>query len=271
MTTDNPMDVELEQVGAEVEEQLPDIAVETKPFLAPQGFTIEHHEGKFNPNQVKFLVYGQSGSGKTRFASNWPTPIYMDIEDGMGSVVRKVYRVPTKTMDDVRGLLTFLETSDHRFKTLVIDSLNELQTLVMHNLITHYTSIRRAYDDLPSQSDYGKMLDDFYKVVRRAKALSMNVVMICNAASQEFETDMVQPQLTGKNTANTVNRMMDVIGYLYKAEPATGGSKRRMMVFDAVAYVTKDRSGVLPGVMEDPTYKKMYEHWKSRFEAKETK
>lgn len=258
--------------GEPVQEEFEELTGNSISEATSYNIRIERHEGEFNPNQVKFLAYGESGVGKTVFASSWPGAVFLDIDKGMASVSRKVYRIPISTWDQLEQAERFLAHEEHPFKTVVVDSLNELQWLKMRTLLKDFPKIRRAYVDLPSQSDYGKMLDDYEVMVRKLKALSMNIVYICNVSSQQYETDLVQPQLVGKNSARNLARMMDIIGYLYKVE--SGGEdeerKSRIMVFDAVQYVTKDRSDVLPELLTNPTYAGLYEHWKERIQDKET-
>lgn len=218
------------------------------------------HEGKFNPKQVKFLVYGESGVGKTVFSSTWPKPIFLDIDKGMASVKREVHRIEINSWEDLMESIDFLSHETHPFETVVLDSLNELQYLTMRNVLSSFPTIRRSYDSLPSVSDYGKMLDDFDARVRDLKALPLNIVLIAQVAPRAYETDPVQPQFTGKSTARNLSRMMDIIGYLDKRE-SSEGPKMRIMTFDAVNYVTKDRSDVLPQMVENPTYDKLLSFW----------
>jgi len=220
------------------------------------------HEGKFNPEQVKMLVYGESGVGKTVFASTWPNPVFLDIDKGMASVNKEVFRIQIDTWDDLIEASDFLANEKHPFKTVVLDSLNELQYLSMRNVVTSFPSIRRSYDSLPAISDYGKMLDDFDKIVRFMKSFSTNVVFIAQVAERKFDTDPVQPQFTGKSTARNISRMMDIVGYLDKRD-SSEGAKTRLMIFDAVNYVTKDRSDKLPQQVENPTYDGLLKYWLS--------
>lgn len=243
------------------------------------GIELEQHEGFFNLDEVKLLVYGESGAGKTVFSASWPECVFLDMDKGMSSVTRKVSRIPihdTPEQSAWEGLtraINFLETSDlHTFGTVVIDSLNEMQIISMDHIIRKFPKVRRPYDELASQSDYGKMLDDFSKAVRRLKALPMHVVYICQVAPQIYETDVIQPQLVGKHTSRNVARMMDIVGYLYKKEGGEGASKKkneREMIFDSVNYVTKDRSDYLPFTITNPTFSELYEHWQKQFDEDE--
>lgn len=229
--------------------------------------TVEQHEGFFNLNRVRFLVYGESGVGKTVFSSTWKKAIFLDANHGMSSVTAKVGKIRIDSWGDLLNALQYLKSAEHDFETVVVDSLNDIQFFCLRNIIHAFPTIRRPYDDLASQSDYGKMLSDFEKFIRNITSLSMNVVLTCNVAPREYETDAVQPQLVGKHTARNVAGLMDVIGYLHKQESAQGGDKKdRIMVFDAVNYVTKDRSGMLPSRIINPTHKQLLNEWNRQFE-----
>jgi len=229
---------------------------------------LEKKEIGFDPDEVKFLVYGESGVGKTVFGSTWIKPVFLDIDKGMSSIRRQVHRIKINAWEDLQNSYDLLANHRHPFRTVVVDSLNELQKLTMRNVVQTYTSIRRSYDSLPSQSDYGKMLDDYDKMIRAFRALPMHVVFISQVASREYETDPVQPQLTGKNAARDLCRMMDVVGYLDKRDSEGSGPKTRVMVFDQVGYVTKDRSGMLPGMLENPSYESIAKIWSPLTKAK---
>ena len=237
-----------------------DVSVQSSNAAEDYNIKIEVHEGEFDPNEVKFLTYAESGVGKTVFGATWPSSLFLDMDLGMASVKSEVMRVPIKEWSDLQDAYMFLAHGQHTFQTVIVDSLNELQYIAMSHIISDYPAIRRAYNDLASQSDYGKMLSDFDKVIRNIRGLPMNVVFIANVQKQEFETDIIQPQFVGKNTARNIARMMDVIGYLYKSD--TGDPvKTRVMVFDDARFVTKDRSDLLPPSIDQPTYEKLLQYW----------
>jgi hypothetical protein len=241
---------------------------ETAPVSNPSIYSV--YEGKFNPNIIRFLVYGESGAGKTVFASTWPSPVFLDIDKGMSSITKPVYRMDINSWQDLQDAAIFLQNEQHPFKTVIIDSANEIQYLAMQNVLKTYTSVRRSYDSLPAVSDYGKSLSDFDSLTRYFRALPLNVVFIAQVAPREAEGDVVFPQLVGKNTANNLSRMMDCIGYLYKVEGSAQEAKTRVMVFDAVNYVTKDRSGRLPQTLSNPTYDRLLQYWTAEAKPNQT-
>jgi hypothetical protein len=100
--------------------------------------------------------------------------------------------------------IDYLKHFNTPFKTIVLDSLNELQSLSLRHVVAAYPGVRRPYDSMPGQSDYGKSLDDFDLVVREIRSIRKNIVFIAQVAPRAYETDPVQPQFTGKATARNI-------------------------------------------------------------------
>jgi len=214
--------------------------------------------GGFDPDRVRMLVYGESGAGKTTFASSWPSVLFLDIDDGLASVRIPVDRVRIEDWYVLGDVFDFLQRGEHAYRTVCIDSANEAQRLAMDSVLEEFPEIRRSYGSLPSMSDYGKALDDFDRMIRAFKSLPINLLVISQVAPKQYEVDVVKPQFIGKHTANNITRMMDIVGYLYKAE---GGNNARILTFDAVEFVTKDRSAVLPTNIENATHADLYRFW----------
>jgi hypothetical protein len=224
--------------------------------------TIETHSGEFDPSTAKILIYGESGVGKTRFASTFPSVIFADVDQGMSSVTNRVARVGIDQFIQMESLYQFLLAGEHEYETVVIDTLNELQRVAMHATIEDFPSIRRAYDNLPSQSDYGKMIHEFIELTLKFIKLPMRVVLLAQVNSRQFDTDVLMPQLVGKNSAREICRKMDVIGYIYKSGTEDSDHhKLPEICFDSMQYVTKDRSFKLPTVVTEPDFDSIAANW----------
>lgn len=237
------------------------------PSKPPLTLRLEKHSGTFDPNEVKIMVFGESGAYKTRFASTFPNCVFIDMDHGMNSVTEQVDKFvihdDRRGYDEMKAALEYLQTEDHGFETVVLDTLNEMQRIIMQFTVEEYTNVRRSYGTLPGMSDYGYMLNQFVELWRDYRALPMRVVFVAQVDSQQFETDILGPQLIGKKTARELERKMDVIGYIYKTEQDDGnGHKVPALSFDATNYVTKDRSGALPSILENPTYARLAAFWK---------
>ena len=262
--TQNVLPIEESSWGSPVEsesELADNWAAETKTVTVE--IQIKQHTGIFNPDIAKILLYGESGSGKTRLASTFPGVIFADIDKGMSSVTEKVDATEIDEFKQLEAFHAFLKESKHNYHTVVLDTLNEMQRVAMHATVEDFPAIRRAYEDLPSMSDYGKMLHDMVELTRDFIALPMRVILVAQVISRQFDTDVLQPQLVGKNTSREICRKMDVIGYIYKSEKADAANKKYSeIIFDASEYVVKDRSNKLPASLSDPNYSRISSFWK---------
>lgn len=78
----------------------------------------------------RILVYGAAGVGKTTLAAEFPDPVFLQIEDGTPGDVELTSFGKLETFAQVMEGLIALYTEDHGYKTVVIDSVTELQRLV---------------------------------------------------------------------------------------------------------------------------------------------
>lgn len=83
----------------------------------------------------RIVIYGVGGIGKTTFAAMAPSPIFICTEDGLGKLDAPHFTSESgspvlRTWSEVIDALTSLLTSEHSYKTAVIDSLDCLEPLI---------------------------------------------------------------------------------------------------------------------------------------------
>lgn len=78
----------------------------------------------------RLMVYGPPGIGKTTLASEFPDAVFLQIEDGTPGDAELTSFGKLDTYGQVTEALGALYAEDHQFKTLVIDSVTELQRLI---------------------------------------------------------------------------------------------------------------------------------------------
>ncbi len=211
----------------------------------------------FDKERIRMVLYGESGVGKTRFCSTWPTPLFLDADRGMASIRTKVDRIEIVSWDDLSNAYGML-AEGLPYKTVVLDTLNEIQLIGMKGVLENFPHVKRPYESLPGESDYGKMLYDFNNMIHAFRDLPYHVIFISQSNSKIFDTDTVMPQLTGKNTTRNLTRTVDLVGYMYKKEDE---KRTRILSFDEAEFVTKDRSDKLPAFIENPTFDEMAKYW----------
>jgi len=221
---------------------------------------------KYTPTKIrnlKMMIYGESGVGKTVLASTFPQPLFLDIDDGMISIQgREVFRIRITQPNEMMDAITWIITNPEKLQsieTIVVDSLNELQSIWLKNVLDEYP-VKRPYDTLPAQTDYSKMLFDVENIVRALLLLDKHILFIAQAANRAFEDESIQPALIGKTSAKLIVAKLDLIGYMRKLESG------RVLFFDYAGAVTKDRLNVFPKSILDPTWDKLESFIRTRKE-----
>lgn len=221
---------------------------------------IENFEPTQKLLEVKILIYGPSGVGKTVLASTFPKPLFVDCENGLMSVRQPVGRIKALELEDVRGAYKWLSEHPGIYETVVLDSLTEIQKMIMDHTVRTFKQ-HRPYEDAPIMADWGKSLTDFSRLIRAFKTLDMNVVFIGSPTVPANPNEAIRPAFTGKATSEEVCRMMDVVGYM-NIERDDQGIVRRFITFLSPGIYGKDRSWMLPPTLYDPSYSAIMEYWK---------
>jgi GTPase SAR1 family protein len=87
---------------------------------------------------VILTLFGEGGMGKTTLAAMFPKPVFIRTEDGTASLQgnENVAMFPiTTSTQDVLDAIESLATQEHEFKTLVLDSITQLATMIEHEIV----------------------------------------------------------------------------------------------------------------------------------------
>lgn len=140
----------------------------------------------------RICIYGGHGIGKSTLASQFPSPIFISTEDGLDSLDVTSFPRATKITDVVDSIKTLIK-EDHKFKTVVIDSVDWLiEPLIVSNVESSHEAKDLAYGK-------GQMMvaEEFREILQGLDALrlkrNMNVVLIAHAAVVKFEDPRTEP------------------------------------------------------------------------------
>ena len=212
----------------------------------------------------RMIIYGPAGIGKTTFAASLPEPIFVQTEDGLGTL--DVPHFPlAKTFEQVMEALDTLISEKHTFQSVVVDSIDWLE-----GLIWKYTCEQAGKNSI-EEFGYGKgyieALGNWRKYIDKLNTLRDNRGMIvCQIGHAEQKRisppdtepfDRYQIKLHARASA-VVEEHSDIVGFcntktnIIKSEGQGGrqfqkaltDSKRWMFTHVDPARVAKNRYGI---------------------------
>ena len=234
------------------------------------------------PLFANILVYGESGVGKTTFASTAPRPIlWLESEGGTHSIGDKegIDVVRVVTLQDYRDVLQYLEANPGKYQTVVIDSFSETQALILKDIMKAAVKLDPGRDEFaPLFSEWGRLTGVMREIARAYRDLPMHTVI--TALTREDKDDLtgktrIRPRLTPA-LADELPAFMDVCGFLYTSTPKKGevdkegvekdeegvGVIRNLLLMPTGKYTAKVRApkgSNPPNYITDPTFDKVVE------------
>lgn len=197
---------------------------------------------------AKFLVYGQSGTGKTTLAATLPTPFIISIEGGLLSLRgADLPYVEIQTIDEIREVFTFLKSADAaHIESVVIDSVSELAS---NMLITEKARMVNGKPIDPRQA-YGFVADKIIEMIGAFKTLPKHVLMIakCEKAQDEAGRILYQPAMVGQKLAPQLPYLFDFVFALRNEKDADGKVIRYLQTVNDGLWEAKERGGYVDAV-----------------------
>lgn len=206
----------------------------------------------------RVFLFGVEGIGKTTFAAGAPSPVFLFTEDGAGAL--DVARFPLiETVDQVREALTTLYNEPHDFATLVLDSVDWLEQIIVREVESKHDAKELAYGkSAVKQAELWSELLGGFNALRADRG--MVTILIGHAMIKRFDSpetepyDRYQPKLQERSSAmlrewcdavlfanyRTVVKKTDVG---FNKEVARGITTGERLIFTAEkpAYLAKNR------------------------------
>lgn len=213
------------------------------------------------------VIHGEPGGGKSFLADTAPGPrLILDAEGGSEFTpswpktiwnpnafappgiqgcapgqeqLTETTRVIVRDWQTLVRVFTWLESGQHWFTSLALDSLTEIQ--------------KRCRDDIRGtdamqQQHWGELLIQMEFMVRRLRDLAMdptnrlmNVIIL---ALTDDKNGTYRPLIQGA-LQKSLPGFIHVVGYLYAEMAASGRLERKMLIQPVGNYVAKDRTHIL--------------------------
>lgn len=223
-------------------------------------------------------MYGEPGAGKTYLCGtaqdNEETRplLFLDVEGGSMTLRRRpdVDVIQIRSMQEIINVGNELFKNPGYYRTVVIDSLTELQKLDLQTVIREMKSSSstpdRIDEDVPDQRSWGKSGMRIGRIVRFFKDLPVNTIATCLLAT-EWEKDdrnrdtatvkLFYPALPGK-LRSEIPGYFDVVGFMKAEAPTPGTIVRSLQVTKTKKVIAKDRTGSLGQIVNEPSIPLMW-------------
>lgn len=220
----------------------------------------------------RILIHAAHGLGKSSLAASAPKPLFIQTEDGLENLDADAFPL-CQDFETLMGQLSQVYDESHDYKTLVIDSLDWMETLVTRHVCKEGN--KTSISDFAYGTGYATALEQFGRVIRALTAIreDRNMAVILTAHSQiktyqnplGADYDRYQIKLREKN-AELFLEWCDLVCFLHfqvftttekdgfgETTKATGGTDRVLSCTPSAAYVSKNRYGITASIpLPDP-------------------
>lgn len=220
-------------------------------------------------SNLNILIYGDSGVGKTRLAGSaddvpeMRSVLVVDFEGGTETLKHSYPNCDTVRVEnwkEMQAVYDELYASNHKYRTVILDSLTEVQKFNMYNIMQKLIEEKgESRDvDVPSMREWGINLEQMRKFVRAFRDLKVNTIFTALMKSdKDNKTGLTvkEVSLSGK-LAKEVAAFLDIVVFMYMREMEVDNETKqtRLLLSQATDTCTaKDRTGKLPQVMIEPT------------------
>ena len=148
---------------------------------------------EWQPNKIKFLIIGDTGSGKTKGSGTFPKPYLFSFDGGVDTLAGKDidYDVYIETNRAAPSAFTRFKTdwtrvlADPRYETVILDNITNLSKYILDQLI---------FDNRLVDLNLGDKTWDLFRILKNkmydvvAQTVAANKHIVCTALP-EWETD----------------------------------------------------------------------------------
>lgn len=191
--------------------------------------------------RINALIYGNAGAGKTTMALTVPEkPLVISAEAGLMPLAdAEIDYIEVKTIGDVHEAYSFINSGDHDYKWIVIDSISEIAEVLLAEEMEKNKDPRKAYGETQMQ---------MMGLIRAFRDLPFNVYM--TAKQERVKDDMTgmmlySPAMVGTKLGQQIPYLFDLVFALRIEKDAEGKDQRWLQTSGDNQYIAKDRSGKL--------------------------
>ena len=212
----------------------------------------------------RIVLYGGQGIGKSTFASQLPSPIFLLTETGVDNI--DTNKLPMcKTWNDILYQLTQIEHEEHKFKSLVIDTVSGIEKII-EKKVCEENKNATSVASIPFGKGYGETTAYFNQFLEMLENIRQTKKMIIVLVGHEKLEPVKTPDTAeydrynidlDKRVVPDLNRWADAIFFVrhkvFTKEVSDNFGKkvhqavtsgRVLLTEETAAYVAKNRYGL---------------------------
>lgn len=195
------------------------------------------------PTNIKMMVYGQAGMGKSTYALSAPKPLLFDFDGG----VKRINAEHLKNVDTVQvsrweEISQVLREDLSAYETIVVDTIGK-----MMDFIISYKCPGRV----PQIKDWNGINQEFSNFVRNLSALNKHIVFVAHRDTRKEGDETVFIPSLREKSYNSIVTELDLLGYIEARN--INGVIQRTVTFDPTVRNDGKNTCNLPAVMEIKT------------------
>jgi hypothetical protein len=214
------------------------------------------------------VIYGVDGVGKTSLAAEFPSPLYLPTAGERAPADIDLATPGTiASMDDLWGVVGELLTTEHDFKTLIVDSLDGIEPLIWARTCARIGAVSIDDNSQGSPAGFGRGFreadvewGEYLDALSDLADVGITVVQLAHPGIVQFNSPISDPYSRyeiklNKRAAALVREKADVVAFvnyrvsLVKADVgnkktvthAEGGNERNIHLNEKAGFVAKNR------------------------------
>lgn len=139
---------------------------------------------KTDLSDLTVLLYGKSKIGKSQLCSQAEDALFIATEPGLNHL--DVYQVPITKWDDFLAVCKEIASGNHSFKTIVIDTIDNLYRLCVDFICQKHKIEHES--DFSYGKGYALVKAEFQRVLTKLAFQPYGLFFVSHAQTREFET-----------------------------------------------------------------------------------